>query len=77
MRASGSLALLERTTTGLLGSVLFESDSELNRLIQFLLDIDLASGEDAPQWEEGAGGGGGGVNSEPGGSRASPNLQTT
>ena len=37
-------------------------DSELNRLIHFLLNMDLESGEDAPQWEEGAGGGGGGVN---------------
>ena len=64
MRASGSSALLERTTTGLPGSVGIDVDFEFDT---FGFDMDLNPGEDAPQWEEGAGGG---VKPQPGGSTA-------
>ena len=64
MRVSGSLDRLERITTGLLGLVV-----SIENMIHFL----LKSGEDAPQWEEGAGG----VKAQPGGSLGWLNLQIT
>ena len=44
-----------RTTTGLLGSDWIAIWVLIR--IEVFLDLDLESGEDAPQWEEGAGGG--------------------